>query len=143
MKNYSTKLVPVAVALLSLLPISATLGQSPTPAARKQLDNVIDYTGKFDGAARGKGGSTIDTTVRPSTTTAPSTAVRPSTTTVPSTVLTKPTETTTKPAPQRPSIDHIYVPSPVVKTQPAPKPQPKPEPKKDQPSSTGTVPTGK
>lgn len=144
MKEHPIKLIPAAAALLWLLSIGGAYAESPTPA-RKDLDKVKENTRAFDGSAPGKGGSTIDTTVRPSTGTVPSTAVRPSTTTAPSTTLTKPPgTTTTNPNPRPSSIDRIYVPSPVVKPAPAPKTQPaaqtqeKPKAK----PATGTVPTG-
>ena len=160
MKEHPIKLIPAAAALLWLLSVGGASAQSPTPA-RKQLDKVIEYTGNIDGSARDKGGSTLDTTVRPSTNTAPSTPVRPSTVTVPSNTLTKPT--TNNSNPPRSSIDNIKVPSPVVKTQPAPqapvvktapaqqapvvKTQPAPQTpqSKEKPKAkpaSGTVPTG-
>jgi hypothetical protein len=157
MKKYPITLISAAAALLWLSSIGAAHAESPTPA-RRDLDKVKENTRAFDGSAPGKGGSTIDTTVRPSTGTVPSAPVRPSTTTAPATALTKPA--TTKPNPAPSSIDRIYVPppvvkpapapqAPVVKTQPAPqtpvvKTQPAPE-TKEKPKAkptTGTVPTG-
>jgi len=152
MKNYSFKVLAViAVGLLLALLVSTGLAQQPDSSATKQLNNTAKNTARFDGGP----GSTINTST--GTTTRAPAVVRSS-----GTVTGASTSTTTSTSAQRQqrAIDNYKNSGAAVPRQiqeasshslhsappppaPAPKPQPKQEPKKNQPTTSGTVPTGR
>ena len=148
MKNHSFKVIAVIVGLLVALLVSTGLAQQPDSSASKQLKNTAKNTARFDGGP----GSTINTSTA-TTTHAPAVVRSGGAATSVSTASTSAQR-------QQHAIDNYKNSGAAVPHQiqeasshslhsappppaPAPKPQPKQEPKKNQPTTSGTVPTGR